>query len=416
VRQPPCIANHLAGLATHVPEHRLVRVRKYVDRLFAETLTRRDDGTIFVVTGDIPAMWIRDSTWQMLPLLKMNPDEELIEILGSVSRLQTKFLGIDPYANAFNESASGQCWHQDFPDQSPWVFERKFELDSWSTFFELAISIYEHTGSQEHLDQAFWELAHHILALCAVEQNHQPDSYRFIRRAAPLHDYLSHDGYGAPVGFTGMVWSAFRPSDDRCVYGYHIPSNAHLAATLSRLAKIANEMGLPEIANKSENLSQEISCAISQTLAENSRYPYEVDGLGNSLYMDDPNIPSLLALPILGYCDNSDESYLATREWLLSSEHKFWINKNGFSGLSSEHTPTDWVWPLAIAMAGLTSQDEQEQERSLLQLELGDGGTGDMHESFSCENPKNFTRPWFSWADMTYVSLVLQKFGRNLAR
>ena len=407
VEQPQCINRYLANVALELPVERFNRVSKYVARLFEQTLTRVPDDTIFVVTGDIPAMWIRDSTWQMMPLLQMQPDLELAEIIGAVSKRQAHYLSIDPYANAFNETPSGDCWHKDFPNQSPWVFERKFELDSWSTFFELALSLFEQTSYSEHLDSTFWKVVNQILQLCLVEQNHDFSSYRFVRAGAPEADCLSHDGYGAPVAFTGMVWSAFRPSDDRCVYGYHVASNAHLSSTLKRLAQVASTFAQNEIAESAIKLSQIIGEAISRYALFEGRYAYEVDGLGKAIFMDDPNIPSLLALPKLGWCSNEDMNYIATRNWILSDRHKYFVQAESFSGLASDHTPDGYIWPLSIAMQGLTAINSDEALQCLENLEKTDAGTGDMHESFSGENPELFTRPWFSWADMTYVSLVL---------
>lgn len=407
VQTPLCVTNYLEHLSTQMPGDRIARVKKYIARLFEQTLTRLDDGTIFVVTGDIPAMWIRDSTWQMLPLLEMQPDLELEEIIGAVSRRQAKYLAIDPYANAFNESANGNCWHKDFADQSPWVSERKFELDSWSTFLELAISLFEKTEYSVHLDSTFWQVCNRIIELCFIEQNHNPSSYQFIRIGAKEFDHLSHDGYGAPVAFTGMVWSGFRPSDDRCVYGYHIPANAHLSSTLKRLASIASNFNQVEVATNAAQLSQQIAKAISNTVEFDSRYPYEVDGYGNAIYMDDPNFPSLLSLPRLGWCSPDDSRFLVTRNWILSSDHRYFLQSDSYSGLASDHTPAGNIWPLSIAMRGLTTTSPAEILECLEMLESSDGGTGNMHESFSCENPRNFTRPWFSWADMTYVCLIL---------
>ena len=407
MEQPRAIADFLREFAKSQPAHRVDRVAKYLSRLFDKTMKQMPDETIFVVTGDIPAMWIRDSTWQVLPLLKMNPDAEVAQILGAVSRRQTQFLKIDPYANAFNESASGNCWHKDFADQSPWVFERKFELDSWSTYFELAVSLFEQIGFSEHLDGDFWLVATEILRLCEIEQNHDRNTYRFMRTNAPEADFLSHDGFGAPVGFTGLVWSGFRPSDDRCIYGYHIPANAHLAATLKRLVPIARNHQLDDIAKKADSLSQQIELAVNNAAQANGRHPYEIDGLGHAVYMDDPNVPNLLSLPKLGFCSAEDAVYLATREWLLSREHEYFVDQNGFTGFASEHTPANWIWPISMATIGLTSLNADISQEMIDQLERSDGGTGDMHESFMSTDPAQFTRPWFSWADMTYVDLVV---------
>ena len=407
MRQPQAIDDFLKSLEAIHPRERAARVKKYTSRLFEKTMHRLSDGTIFVVTGDIPAMWIRDSTWQVLPLLQMNPDDEVAEIVASISKRQARFLKIDPYANAFNDSASGNCWHRDFPSQSPWVFERKFELDSWSTFLELAITLYEQVEYYDHLDENFWSVSAELLRLARAEQNHDPKSYRFFRENSPEADYLSHDGYGAPVAYTGLVWSGFRPSDDRCVYGYHIPANAHFAATLKRLAPVARRFGHAEIASEASALANEIREAVLVSAKPLGRFPYEIDGLGNALFMDDPNVPSLLALPKLGFCSNTDATYFATRNWLLSDNHEFFVSEFGFDGLASEHTPTNWIWPISMAIIGLTSTEDGLAIEMLEQLESSDGQTGNMHESFNPSNPAQFTRSWFSWADMTYVELVL---------
>ena len=95
------------------------------------TVKRMDDGTTHVITGDIPAMWLRDSAAQLRPYIFLaKEDEEIREIISGLVRRQFKYICIDPYANAFNDSPSGACWEKDDPDQNPWVWERKFEVDS----------------------------------------------------------------------------------------------------------------------------------------------------------------------------------------------------------------------------------------------------------------------------------------------
>ena len=408
---PGCISDFFKRNEDGFQPDVLARCKRYVERLFSQTLIRLDDSTIFVLTGDISAMWIRDSTWQMMPLLDLNPDPELCEIIGAVSRRQAEYLYIDPYANAFNQTANGKCWHRDFPDQNDWVFERKFELDSWSTFLELAVSLNERTGYSEHMDDRFWSVCEHIIQLCKVEQRHDRSTYRFVRDGAPEWDQLSHEGYGTEVAFTGMVWSAFRPSDDRCVYGYHIPANAHLCSVLTRLIVFATAKRKLDLVGQIQQLAAEIQMGISQAIALNDRIPYEVDGRGMSIHMDDPNIPNLLSLPELGWCEADDPDYQATRDWLLSKQHKFFVSTEEFQGFSSEHTPEGFIWPLSIAMRGLTS--DNEITKCLDMLNRSDGGTGDMHEAFNVTNPSEFTRSWFSWADMLYVQLAIRSISRS---
>ena len=390
------------------PDSELDLCKKYVERLFDKTLIPQQDGTIHVITGDIPAMWIRDSTWQLLPLLDLEPTREVCEVVGAVSRRQARFLEIDPYANAFNETANGNCWHKDFKDQSDWVFERKFELDSWSTFLELALSLFEQTGFSEHLDERFWNVAQTIVSLSLIEQHHDPTTYRFVRESSPAWDQLPNGGFGADVAFTGLVWSAFRPSDDRCVYGYHIPSNAHLSSVLQRLIPAAKQFGQPLIIEGATKLVGDINSAIEAAIHMNDLLPYEIDGFENAIYMDDPNVPSLLSLPFLGWTQASQPAYQSTRKWLFSSHHEYFFQTDEREGFASEHTPVGYVWPLSIAMRGLTALHLAEAEDCIRMLMSSDGETGDMHESFNIHDPRQFTRPWFSWADMLFVQLVVR--------
>ncbi|OXE36468.1 MAG: metal-independent alpha-mannosidase, partial [Phenylobacterium zucineum] len=348
----------LAELAERVSPDRHERVKTSFETLFETALKRLPDGTIFVSTGDIPAMWLRDSTWQMRPLLAAAGRSGDVErVIGAVSQRQARYVLIDPYANAFNESPNGNCWHRDFKDQSPWVFERKYELDSLAAFFDLAVRLFEKTGFADHLDETFWRAAALAVATIEAETNHDPKSYRFLRPKAPAHDTLSHDGFGAPFAPNGLSWSGFRPSDDACVYPFLIPANAHAAVALAGLARLAERLGHSGLAERSRTLSDQLTAALEVT-----GLSYEVDGLGNSLMTDDPNIPSLLSLPYLGFCEADDEAYLAARHWILGPENPMRIEGKFGAGLSSSHTPSRNFWPLATAMQGLTAASAGEAE------------------------------------------------------
>ena len=188
-------------------------------------------------------------------------------------------------------------------------------------------------------------------------------------------------------------------------------ANAHLSVVLKRLAMLATELGHDRIASTAREISVDIAEAIPQIESTGSRWPYEVDGLGNAVFGDDPNYPNLLALPHLGGRDASDATYLATREYVLSPAHSRWRQSELAEGLASEHTPADNIWPLSIAISGLTAQNRVEPLACLAMLESTDGGTGYMHESFDVQDPTVFTRAWFSWADMTYAALVLSVYA-----
>jgi len=410
---PAGITKSLQILEPLVSKSRFNLANGAIERLFSNTLTRSSDGSIFVITGDIPAMWLRDSTWQVRPLLASAQDPEVAKLIADVSRRQIEFVLIDPYANAFNPAPDGNCWRKDFPDQSPWVFERKFELDSLAAVLDLAIRLYLETGHQSHFTERFSEAATVILDLLEREQDHDWRSYRFIRKDVREFDYLSHDGYGSPLARTGMVWSGFRPSDDACKYGYLIPANAHMASVLKQLADLPSEVFADNSSkNRARKISDEISAGINEfglvEMEGKKVFAYECDGLGNYLLQDDANIPSLLSLPYLGVCSNTDSNYLNTREFILSSKNQYFYSGKVLTGLGSQHTPENQVWPLGIAMQGITSNSAVEIEMCLEMLEKSHAGTHQMHESVGIDDPNIFTREWFSWADMTFYHLLLK--------
>jgi len=280
MRTPDSLTSFLYGVAHDLGKDRALRVTTACRRLFEDASTVLDDGTVFLATGDIPAMWLRDSTWQVRPLLSMNPDDEVLAYLGAVSRRQTCYVLIDPYANAFNPTPNGACWHRDFPDQDPWVFERKFEVDSLAAFLDLALRIPRETGYRAHLDHSFWQAAERVVGVCESETRHDPATYRFLRPGAAPHDTLGNDGYGSDFTPHGMVWSAFRPSDDRCALPFPVSANAHLAVTLEWLA---DDPGCPEdLAHRATSLAVGIRSALASLTDTSSVLPYEIDGHGGA--------------------------------------------------------------------------------------------------------------------------------------
>jgi meiotically up-regulated gene 157 (Mug157) protein len=383
-------------LARDVPPARIALAERAV-RSLDRALTRREDGGVFVITGDIPAMWLRDSTGQVAPLLAL----EAPELAAGVLRVQIEQVLLDPRANAFNLGPTGARVRRDFRDQSPWVFERKYAVDSLCAPITLAWRLRAATGSTAHVDDRFREAARRIVAIWREGQDHERGSYVLRRRLARRADSLSHGGRGAPVAPTGMTWSAFRPSDDACTYGYHVPANAYAAVSLERLADLVGDPSLRVFA-------AEIRAGIERfAVLADGRYAYEVDGLGNAAQLDDANVPSLLSLPYLGFCAPDDPRYLATRDWVLSPRNPYWSTGRVVHGVGSSHTRRGWVWPLAIAVEGLTAIEAGGREDALARLERTVTGDLLFHESIDPNAPRRFTRRWFSWADMLYVELVL---------
>ncbi len=380
------------------------------------------NGNTFVFTGDIPAMWLRDSSSQVrfyLPLLQNGQDPPLADLIEGLIRQQTFCILTDPYANAFNEEANGKCYAHDKTDMGPYIWERKYEIDSLCYPIDLAYRFYQFTGRTSHFTEAFHEALRTIYDLWKTEQHHEDSPYRFERTNCPPSDTLEKEGRGTPVAFTGMTWSGFRPSDDACRYGYLIPSNMFAVCALDMASHILKEVykDFP-LAEKMTRLQEEIRSGIETFgIVEHPEfghvYAYEVDGLGNVNLMDDANVPSLLSIPYLGYALKEDEVYQNTRRMILSKANPYYYEGKILRGIGSPHTPPDHVWPIALAMQGLTSNDPKEREEVMNMLAISDGGTGFMHEGVHVDDPTLFTRSWFAWANSMVSGFILDMLSKQ---
>lgn len=387
------------------------------------TVKKQEDGTTFLLTGDIPAMWLRDSTAQVRPyLLVAKEDEDISDMIAGVVEKQLQYVNMDPYANAFNEEANSAGHQDDHTEMNPWIWERKYEIDSLCYPIQLSYLLYKETGRTDQFNETFKEAAKKILALWQVEQNHENSPYNFERDTWREEDTLVNDGKGSPNGVTGMTWSGFRPSDDRCIYNYLVPSNMFAVVVLDYLKEIYTEIVKDlSIVDEITELRNEIQAGIERfakvkNAAGETIYAYEVDGLGNYSIMDDSNVPSLLAAPYLGYCAEDEEVYLATRKTILSKENPYFYEGKYAKGIGSSHTPENYIWPIALAMEGLTTSDKQEKKRILDLLVENDAGTNLMHEGFDVDNPNNYTREWFSWANMMFCELVLDYYDLRIKK
>ncbi|HFI0577694.1 TPA: glycoside hydrolase family 125 protein [Streptococcus suis] len=392
--------------------------RCYTDTL-DRTISQLEDGTTFVLTGDIPAMWLRDSTAQVKPYLALaGKDAALRQMIVGLVERQMAFILMDPYANAFNQAANGHGHQTDHTQMGPWIWERKYEVDSLCYPLQLAYLLWRATGETSHFNQTFFGAAEKIVQLWKLEQHHENSPYSFERDTDRLEDTLTHQGKGAPCAYTGMTWSGFRPSDDACIYPYLIPSNMFAVVVLGYLGEIAEQFASDEFSDLAEGarqLAQEIDQGIrtfglTKNQAGETIFAYEVDGLGNQSIMDDPNVPSLLAAPYLGYCSKDDPIYLATRRTILSQENPYYYQGDYAAGLGSSHTFYRYIWPIALAIQGLTTDDKEEKARLLDTMVACDGGTGLMHESFHVDDPTLYSREWFSWANMMFCELVLDYY------
>ena len=378
------------------------------------------DGTTFVATGDIPAMWLRDSAAQMRPYVPLAAEDETIRgLISGLIRRTAMYVNLDPYANAFNLGPNAKGHQTDRTDMTAWTWERKWELDSLCYPVVLLRDWWIATRDASAFDDDVHRMLRLIVATMRTEQHHAELSpYRFWRvdHVYP-NDNLSHDGLGAPVAETGMVWVGFRPSDDACTYNFHVPSNMFAASVMADVAQFAEEhfADVP-LARDAERLGAEITAGIEAHAAVEHEslgriYAYETDGLGSHLLMDDANVPSLLSIPYLGYLGPDDATYEATRRFVLGPTNPYYFAGRTAAGEGSPHTPPRHVWPIGLSIQALTATDSAEAEALLSTLAATTGGTSLMHESFHVDDPTVFTRPWFGWANSLFAEAVLDWLG-----
>lgn len=389
------------------------RVERALVRTLRDTISLDDDGA-FVITGDIPAMWLRDSTTQMTPYLRFAADDPaLADLLWAVVRRQFRLIEHDPYANSFNREPNGAHYDPDDLNADPLVWEQKYEVDSLAYPATFAHALWRATGSTAVLDERAHRVFRTIVAQWRAEQDHDASAYRFVRDGAIPTETLARDGRGTPVAVTGMTWCGFRPSDDACTYGFNVPANLFAAEALVAIAAIAREVWSDTgLADDADVLRAGILDGVRQHgivagPAGADVYAYEVDGLGGVLLMDDANTPSLLSLPLSAPSVLDDAVWAATRDFVLSPANPYWFSGTAAAGVGSPHTLPQRVWPIALAVEGLVSGSPARRRELLDVLVATDGGTGDMHESFDVEDPTRFSRPWFSWADAMFCELAL---------
>jgi uncharacterized protein len=372
-----------------------------------------------VVTGDIPAMWLRDSSAQVWPYLPfLTADAELARLIEGVIRRQTRCILTDPYANAFMPdlaSAEPLSWSKtDHTEMKPGVGERKWEVDSLCYPVRLAHEYWRITHDTRPFNADWARAMHSILETFTAQQRKTTRGpYHFQREAFSPYDTLSEDGYGNPARPIGLIYSGFRPSDDACVYPLNIPGNFFAAKTLERIEEMLTEIAHDSAAaSEASRLRTEIKSALDAHArvhhpTAGDIWGYEIDGFGNANCMDDANVPSLLGMPYLGCCAADDTQYLATRRFVLSDANPYFFRGSAAEGIGGPHIGQDMIWPMAIIMRALTTSDENEQRQCLRWLKTTHAGTGFMHESFNKDAPAKFTRAWFAWANTLFGELIL---------
>ena len=372
----------------------------------------------YVYTGDIPAMWLRDSGAQVWPYVQLcGNDPALRKMIAGVIRRQFRLINIDPYANAFNDGPTGAGEDVGYPGhvQDPWVFERKWEIDSHCYPIRLAHHYWKTTGDESVFDAEWVEAMRNILATLRDQQMKEgPGDYTFLRVTDRQLDTRCHVGRGNPVKPVGLISSAFRPSDDATTFGFLVPSNFMAVSSLRKAAEILSTVnGEQELAAGCTALADEVAAALQQyAVVEHpvygKIYAFEVDGFGSVQLMDDANVPSLLAMPYLGDVERTDPVYENTRRFVWSTDNPYFWRGPAGEGIGGPHIGVEMIWPMSIMMRAFTSTDDAEIRDCIIALMTTDAGTGFMHESFSRHDAADFTRAWFAWQNTLFGELILK--------
>ncbi|WP_158793236.1 glycoside hydrolase family 125 protein [Granulicella sp. L60] len=368
-----------------------------------------------VITGDIPAMWLRDSSAQVWPYLELaSKDPALRRMFEGIIRRQARCILIDPYANAFMADLDAPAleWSRtDATEIKRGVGERKWELDSLCYPIRLAYGYWRATGDTAPFDQTWRAAMKLAVETMRVQQRKDgPGPYHFQRTSKTPTETLPGDGYGNPVRPVGLIASGFRPSDDACIFPFLVPSNLFAVTALGHLSKMAHEILHDDaLANDASALAAEVSSALHQyaiaPTPEGTIWAYEVDGFGSQLLMDDANVPSLLGLP---YLESSPDAtlYARTRSFVWSDRNPWFFKGSAAEGIGGPHEGKDMIWPMAITVYALTSRSQVEIARSLSMLKRTSAGSGFMHESFNRNDATKFTRSWFAWANSLFGELI----------
>jgi len=377
----------------------------------------------YVITGDIDAMWLRDSSaqvWPYLPLCK--DDEALKQMIRGVINRQTHCILKDPYANAFYKDEHRKSgWKSDYTDMKPGIHERKWEIDSLCYPIRLAHGYWQATGDLSPFDTQWVEAMKLVVKTFQEQQRFDGKGpYSFMRKTQFATDSVPLNGYGYPAKPNGLICSMFRPSDDATVFPYLIPSNIFAFTALGQLLAIVTAAKIEFPIADAREIIKKVNRAfnidgIVKTKQFDEVYAYEVNGYGSHNLMDDANVPSLLSLPYLNPGFATERVYQNTRKFLLSNENPFFFKGKAAEGIGGPHAGMDRIWPISIIMRGLTSVDDSEIKQCLTMLKTTHAGTGFMHESFNKDNPADYTRPWFAWANTLFGEFVWKVYRERPA-
>ena len=373
----------------------------------------------YVITGDIDAMWLRDSSAQVWPYLAfVKKDKALQQLICGVINRQTDCVLLDPYANAFyDDPAKISPWKNDLTEMKPGVHERRWEIDSVCYTIRLAHGYWQATGDKAPFDAKWKQAVTLILNTLKDQQRKNSNGLYHYQRVDKWHPEGSPaNPYGPPMKPVGLICSAFRPSDDVTKYSFHIPSNFFAVASMRKAAKMVTEItGDKALAAEFTALANEVETALNAYAVYEHKdygkiYAYEINGLGDYNIMDDANIPSLLSLPYLDAMPNTDPIYQNTRRAMLSNANPYFCKGTVGDGIGGPHAGKDMIWPLGIITRGMTSLDDKEIKQCIELLKKSNAGTGFIHEAFNKDDPSKFTRKWFAWANTLFGEFIWETY------
>lgn len=373
----------------------------------------------YVITGDIDAMWLRDSSAQVYPYINfLNQDTKLQKLVAGVINQQTEFILKDPYANAFyNDDKKYTRWESDHTEMKPGVHERKYELDSLCYPIRLAHGYWKKTNDNSPFDAQWKRAIETILRVCKEQQRKESSyPYNFRRTTEWATDAVPMGGNGYIVNPVGLIRSSFRPSDDATIFPFLIPSNFFAVVSLKQVSEMVRTISKDtKLADELLALSKEVKEALNKYAVANhpkygAIYAFETDGFGSVYLSDDANVPNLLSLPYLGAVDREDVIYNNTRQFVWSEDNPFFFKGKAAVGIGGHHIGIDMIWPMSIIMKALTSTDENEIQQCIKVLQSTHADTGFMHESFHKDDPKKFTRHWFAWANTLFGELLWKTY------
>jgi len=370
----------------------------------------------FVITGDIHAMWLRDSSAQVWPYLPLiNEDKKLKNMVAGLINRQAECIRIDPYANAFNDGKGHSEWMTDKTDMKPELHERKWEIDSLCYPIRLGYHYWKQSGDASPFGNEWKKAMEQVVKTFRVQQRKEGRGpYYFMRKTFISTDTMPGRGWGNPIRPNGLICSGFRPSDDATTYLFLVPSNYFAMVSLRQLAEMSKAIYHDNaFAEKCTAFADEVEQALKEhAVFEHEKHgkilSFEVDGFGNTNFMDDANVPSLLALPYLEAFKPDDPLYHRTRNFVLSEDNPWFWKGKAAEGIGGPHVGLHYVWPMAIIMRAMTSNDKEEIAHCIKMLRNTDAGTGFMHESFNKDNPEDFTRKWFAWANTLFGELLMK--------